>query len=253
MNREPPVEVRRMLRSEVGFGCPVDGCSNPYLQYHHFDPPWREREHHNPDGMIALCAAHHYKADAGAFTLEQLRNMKRPNNSAVLGRFDWLRHRMLSVVGGNFYYETQVPVAFQNKPQIWYTRDESGYLLLNLRMVSSSRDPRLHLDGNDWIVLGDPVDFESPPSGRLIRAKYGNGDELRIEFFELHAVDDAVKRYPRTGLGLWKNIEFPVTSVEIQNLIGGTGLGFGPLWTNLGGVSMTGNLIMNCGVGLSWS
>ena len=75
VNRTPPPEVRRELRREVGFGCPVrdaDGvrCGNPYLYYHHFDPPWATEEHHNPAGMIALCGEHHPKADAGTFTPE---------------------------------------------------------------------------------------------------------------------------------------------------------------------------------------
>jgi len=85
MDRTPPVEVRRALRREVGFGCPVSGCANPYLEYHHFDPPWRTHEHHDPLGMIALCAEHHKKADAGAFTLSQLRALKQPTGATIEG------------------------------------------------------------------------------------------------------------------------------------------------------------------------
>jgi hypothetical protein len=77
------------------------------------DPPWRDEEHHNPNGMIALCAEHHRKADAGAFTVEQLKQMKRMAAREVTGRFDWLRNEVLAIVGGNFYHET--PVIFQYK------------------------------------------------------------------------------------------------------------------------------------------
>jgi hypothetical protein len=230
-----------------------DGCSNPYLEYHHFDPPWRERCHHDPDGMIALCAEHHRKADAGAFTAEQLRAMKRPNDRIVSGTFDWLRHKMLSVVGGSFYYETPILVQFRGEPQIWYTRDEQGYLLLNLRMVSASREPRLRLDENDWIMLGDPSDFESPPSGRRFVAKYANGDDLCVEFFELSDAEHASDRYPDSKPDMWNRVEFPITAVEIQNLIGATGFGFGPSWTKLGGVNIKGSFTAHCRVGLAWS
>lgn len=72
-----PDRVRRALRSEVGFGCPVDGCGSPYLTYHHFDPPRRLRDHNEPQGMIALCRKHHDDAGGGAFTLEQLKDLKR--------------------------------------------------------------------------------------------------------------------------------------------------------------------------------
>jgi len=43
----------------------------------HFDPPWREREHHDPAGMIALCLQHHKEADAGTFTEAQLKQLKK--------------------------------------------------------------------------------------------------------------------------------------------------------------------------------
>jgi hypothetical protein len=70
----------RKLRQEVGFGCPIPragrACGNPYLAYHHFDPPWTVEQHHNPAGMVALCAEHHAKADARAFPIEYLRKLK---------------------------------------------------------------------------------------------------------------------------------------------------------------------------------
>jgi hypothetical protein len=113
LSRNPPAEVRRRLRAEVGFGCPVTGCDNPYLQYHHFDPPWHTRRHHDLQGMIALCAEHHAKADAGAFTTEQLRKMKSQPTRPIQGRFDWLRNRVVSIIGGNAYYEN--PIALRVK------------------------------------------------------------------------------------------------------------------------------------------
>src|SRR5215207_2549038 len=102
MTRTPPVKVIRQLRQEVGFCCPVEGCGNPYLTWHHFDPPWRVEEHHRPEGMIALCAEHASKADHGAFTDDQLRELKRIGRSRATearARFDWIRRRVLGIVG----------------------------------------------------------------------------------------------------------------------------------------------------------
>ncbi|WP_290437550.1 HNH endonuclease signature motif containing protein [Aeromonas caviae] len=67
-----PKKVKEILREEVGFGCPVKDCGNPYLEYHHFDPPIHIGPHNDPKGMIALCAQHHKKADGNAYTVEQL-------------------------------------------------------------------------------------------------------------------------------------------------------------------------------------
>lgn len=252
MERTPPLGIRRELRREVGFGCPMLGCANPYLEYHHFDPPWRDGEHHNPTGMVALCAEHHRKADAGAFTIEQLRALKRPNGQSVTGRFDWLRNHVLAVVGGNFYYETPTIVQFRGERVIWFNRDDQGRMLLNLRMITGSGERRLRLDDNDWIIEGAPVDFESPPSGKRIYCRYRNGDELRVEFFEF-SVDDARKRYPAIRPDRWLSIEFPITAVEIQHQIGGTPYGFGPTWTKLAGVTVARGFFIRCGVGLACS
>lgn len=101
MNRKPPTSVMRVLRQEVGFGCPIDGCGNPYLEWHHFDPPWSEEEHHRPEGMIALCVGHHKKADGGAYTCDQLRTLKsnRAQANSIRGEFEWLRNELLAFVG----------------------------------------------------------------------------------------------------------------------------------------------------------
>ena len=142
MNRTPKAAVRLELKREVGFGCPVPDCGNPYLYWHHFDPPWEVRQHHDPEGMIALCGLHHPKADAGTYSKEQLREFKRraaERAEEVKGRFECMRHSLLAVVGGNFYYETPIVFQFRSEPIVWFNRDANGYLLLNVRMLSTSR------------------------------------------------------------------------------------------------------------------
>ena len=76
LSRTPPESVRHFLRSEVNFGCPIQGCGIPYLTWHHFDPPWNIEEHHNPEGMIALCHTHADLADGKRWTNDQLRQFE---------------------------------------------------------------------------------------------------------------------------------------------------------------------------------
>lgn len=113
----------------------------------------------------------------------------------VKGRFDWMRHDLLAVVGGNFYYETPPIFQFRGEPSIWFNCDEAGYLLLNLRMLTISNQPRARIEDNFWLPLGYPDDLECPPSEKLLRMTYANGDKLMIEFFELESIADAKKRY----------------------------------------------------------
>lgn len=279
MRREPPVSVRRQLAEEVGFGCPVDGCGSPYLTWHHFDPAWATRQHHNPAGMVALCRDHHPEADAGAFTVQQLLKFKqvgRDRSRALGARFNWMRDKLLAVVGGNFFYETPIAVRVHDKPVVWFNRDESGRLLVNLQMLTASDEPRMLMLDNFWVTEGSAErEIACPPSGRLMSAKYSNGDRLKIEFRELASMEDLDRRYPPDGLpGDVKTrlaaaevplpdmprshaetverlgIDFPVAAVEITMEIAGTGLGFGPKRTSIATNTIAGGWMKDCAVGI---
>ncbi len=254
MNREPPLAVKKILRAEVGFGCPVPDCGNPYLEWHHFDPPWRELNHHNPEGMIALCPEHHRQADHGAFTRDQLHEFKRSGKEnwyRVKGKFNWMRNRLLAVVGGNFYYETPIVVQFQGQPLIWFERNESDYLLLNLYMLPRQDQPRAYIRNNEWFNVGGEEDIECPPSGRKVRISYPNGDQVRVEFFEMLTAQDAQSMYPHARVSAWE-IAFPITVVEVTMNIGNSDLSFGPRHTSFGnGGLMTGCFASGCRVGLA--
>ena len=109
MTRYPGTSVINILRKEVNFCCSVSGCGSPYLTWHHFDPPWHERQHHNPDGMIALCRSHHDNADTGAFTKEQLHELKlHPNSDIAEGKFNWMRNDSLCAIGSMFIFNPYV-------------------------------------------------------------------------------------------------------------------------------------------------
>ena len=202
MSRTPPSNVLRVLRTEAGFGCPVPDCGNPYLEWHHFDPPYSEQAHHRPEGMIALCAEHHKKADAGAYTKDQLRGFKsnRANADTVRGSFDWLRNDLMAVVGGNFYHETPRVIQIDGHDVVWLRRDDEGYLRLNIQVLSLSPERRASIEDNIWGDIGEPQDLRSPPSGKSLEIKYQSGDRLSVEFFELKSSAEAYERYQSKAL-----------------------------------------------------
>ena len=256
MSRTPPVDVVRKLRVEVGFGCPLPGCGNPYLEWHHFDPPYADEAHHRPEGMIALCAEHHKKADAGAYTREQLRSFKtnHANAETVRGSFEWLRNDLLAVVGGNFYYETLKVIQVDGVDLVSFSRDEEGYLRLNVQMLSLSAQPRARIEENMWSNIGTPSDLKSPPSGKLLEISYPTGDRLSVYFFELASIDAAVKRYGPAGFKGAPDVRFPITAVEVNLAIGSAGISLSPAGTNLPrNNSISGCFIARCGTGVSVS
>jgi hypothetical protein len=252
MSRNPPEEVKKILRAEVGFGCPVPNCGSPYLEWHHFAPPYREEEHHRPEGMIALCREHHIQADNGAFTNEQIRTFKsegKQNSALVKGRFNWMRNKLLAVVGGNFYFETPIIFQYKSDPIIWFERDQEGYLLLNVRMLSTTDEPRACIRNNDWINSGGEEDIQCPPSAKKLRISYQNGDLVDIEFFELSTIADAQKKYPEANITSW-GIDFPVTAVEVINRVEGTNIEFNATETKLNSFVMKSCFISHCNAGL---
>lgn len=199
LSRDPGSSVKKALGAEVGFVCPVEDCDSPYLEWHHFDPQWRERHHHEVSGMIALCREHHIQADGGAFTREQLHRYKRTGkekSKRLAGQFAWRREEFLAVAGGNYYYKQTVLIRLGNEPLIWFTRSADGEQLLNMRLPSISHRPRLQIEGNFWKVLGKPVEFSCPPGGKKIYAKYDNGDEIGVRFLSVNRDDVAKREFP---------------------------------------------------------
>lgn len=249
MNRKSPVSVIKQLRREVGFGCPVPECGNPYLEWHHFDPPWSVTPHHNPDGMVALCAEHHKKADNGAYTNNQLAAFKRNkvDPAIIRGRFDWRRNKQLTVVGGNYYYETPRALVIDGHDVVALTRDEEGYLLLNVEMISLSTEVRARLVDNCWENIGSPVDLICPPSGKDLSIRYANGDYLAIHFY---VIRDCAEFQEKFSTAPYDMLEFPLTVAEVNCEIGGTDIKLTPLGTTIGTNQFIGNFMAHCGAGL---
>jgi hypothetical protein len=244
--------VKEILRREVGFGCPVKGCGNPYLEYHHFDPPVNVRSHNESQGMIALCAQHHKKADGGTYTIEQLHEFKsdRTNAETVKGNLDWLRRDLLAVVGGVFYYETPRIIVIDGYELVSLKRDREGYLRLSINMLSIDAEERLIIKDNSWENIGDPIDLRCPPQGKELEVKYANGDFLYLKFVELNSSEEASKKYNNSMLSNNDSINFPITAVEVNMNIGGTNIQLTPDATTFGSNQIKGGLISHCGGGI---
>jgi hypothetical protein len=156
---------------------------------------------------------------------------------------------LLAIVGGNYYYETPVILRFHGENAIWFNRDDDGYHLLNVRMLTTSSEERTRIEDNYWVRRGKPDDLVSPPHGRLLEVRYGNGDHLRVEFFDLESAADANKRYPEARAEAW-GIEFPITAVEVLERVGGTEIGFDHRQSTIGGVVFENNLFEGVAVAL---
>lgn len=162
-----------------------------------------------------------------------------PDRPEVRGKFEWMRDDVLAVIGGSFFYETPNMVVFRDTPVIWFDRDDQRRLMLNLRVLTTSQQPRLSMEDNDWIIRGNPLDVESPPNGSWLRARYDNGDGVSIRFREWGEASALGAVYPR-ALALGSQLRFPLVTAEVSFQVGGTTISFGPTMTKLGTNQITG-------------
>jgi len=186
MNRTPPLKIRQGLRKEVNFGCPVPNCGTPYLTWHHFDPPWREKNHHDPNGMIALCPNHASLADGGKWTKKQIREMKeRPyiNTTLESEEFGYLRKQIVCRLG-NLAYDVPNILEINGERVIGFERDSEGCLRLNILLRDSNNTPILIMENNDWIAYPpDLFDLVCAPQGRELQVKgIDSQTEMKIRF-----------------------------------------------------------------------
>jgi hypothetical protein len=105
--------------------------------------------------------------------------------------------QLVAVVGGSFYVDCPIAVRVMSYPVIWFSRDEDGQVLVNLQQLTSSGEPRMVMLDNFWITEGSAEhDIQCPPSGRLVKASYPNGDRLKIEFRSHDSWEKFDRRYP---------------------------------------------------------
>jgi len=221
MNRYPPIAVIRNLRTESNFKCSVPNCDIPYLEYHHFDPPWYILNHHNPNGMISLCPQHHRQADAHAWTTEQLIEFKTRNQSeeiedVIKGKFNYLRNQFLLYAGGNYFFNnSKAEIVLRNHPIVWFEINENGLKQLNIILFNEKGEIYFHIENNSWKVKNNIKDLECPPNGKILRVDFDNGNYIKIEFIELDTIEKLGKNINHPHMELFLNI-LPITLLKIN-------------------------------------
>lgn len=163
-----------------------------------------------------------------------------------------MREEILAIVGGNYYYETPIMVAFRDEPMIWFGRDHDNTMLLNLRVLTRSGEPRTRLQNNDWFIRGEPEDVESPPNGSYLRVKYSNGDDVAIRFREWTDAARLFAAHPPVDF-LEDQMTFPLVTAEIHVAVGGSNIRFGPKTTTIGGGILTDCVTSGGAIGMSFS
>ncbi len=195
VSRQAPADIRRQLRRETGFVCAHPECSEPYLEYHHFDPPWKVRHHHEAAGMIALCPGHHRRADS--WSASELRAWKGrgPKSASVRHKVEWTRDNTVFIVGGNLAAGCPVVLKIGGNQVIWVTEDERGRSLFNFSIRGSEEQEAFAMRDNDWIARPGWEDIEIGAEGRSLNFSAGRlGTRLHLNFCE-ETIGDLLERF----------------------------------------------------------
>jgi len=153
-----PREIRRRLRQEVYYSCPL--CDDPLLIYHHIIP-WHEEEHFREEDMIALCAKHARLADANAISRAMLYNVKAnpPRKRKIRDRFvvrNWEKFTIALAAEGMVFRNCLNVLRVQGQIVIGFTK-QSGAPALALDLRAPGGNQLLKIEDNDWIVNVDDV------------------------------------------------------------------------------------------------
>ncbi len=187
MNRKPPSHVIRKLCQEVGFACPV--CGSPFLTWHHFDPPWKVRKHHNPLGMLALCPEHAAHADGGHWTIDQQRQLKRPLklNERVQAAWPWQPEKAVFMLGNSYYVGERALLSINGRCVLGASRYfppefDFSTVTLSVSLQDNAGRPVLTLENNILSFYASHlVEVQCPPQARSFEVKSKSGEHLKLE------------------------------------------------------------------------
>jgi hypothetical protein len=188
ISRHPPADVVRYLRKEVNYSCPI--CGLPFLSWHHFDPPFHVRAHHDLAGMIALCPGHHKMADSGVYTVAQLRELKREGMSKnrVAFRWPWIPENIAFIFGGSILFGARPALTIDGSTILGARRgrlaESSDFdVLFDLNLKTREGKPIARMEENLFEALTpDLEDFVFTPGTNVFGIEHTSGTKLKLEF-----------------------------------------------------------------------
>jgi hypothetical protein len=142
-----------------------------FLTWHHFDPPWNVKKHHQPEGMVALCRPHHDAADRDVYSVGELRALKHAAaNIPARGEFPWAKKQFLVRLGGNYSAGTGAPLAVSGTPIISLRKSAEGLVFLSFTLHDADGAVIAEMEDNCFSV--DPArvtDIEATTGGTSLK------------------------------------------------------------------------------------
>jgi len=223
-NRYIPEDIRKYLRKEVGYGCPIEGCRSPFLEYHHFDPKFKDGGIHRKEGMIAMCPSHHRKADIDTWTNEELYKLK--NNQykeKVKGIVEWDMKKCIVFIGSNIFFGETFSCIINDIEIFSLKQNSDGHIYINAVLLDDDCNIISKILNNDILTnISQLGDLECTPSGSEIKINSNNNTtNIHIHFKKQKTdiFDYLLNRAtPEVKFGLRKDIHKKVIDGKVLTL-----------------------------------
>ncbi len=187
-SRHPPADVVRQLREEVNYSCPI--CGSPFLAFHHFDPPYHERPHHNPEGMIALCPQHHKLADSGMYSTKYLRELKhKQSNNRIAFKWPWEPENIVFFFGGNILFGVRPVLTIREYTVLSvhrdkFTQNDVPRVLFDFDLRTQDGKSIARMERNLFETYTDGLeDFVFAPGGNVFAIEHISGTKLKLAYY----------------------------------------------------------------------
>jgi len=169
-SRDIPSNVRRQLRQEANFGCAICGC--PIIEIHHIIP-WHVKPQNDPQDMIVLCPTHHARADAGEYSEEYLRHVKKAPHNSILVKDAFVVNSSELIVNfaGNVFVNTPTILEVDGFEIISISK-QGPYPTLNVNFFDSLNRWIAIINENFWYADRTLLwDVEYKPKHLIVRCK----------------------------------------------------------------------------------
>lgn len=151
-----PETVKRVLRTQAGYGCCI--CGLPIVQYHHIIP-YHVEKHFRPEDMMCLCPNHHDEAN-NVMPVDEQRKWKLNPVNILKNRVNGLLRVNQSgcdiILGGHTLSSGQGSIVKIDGQQILGVRlTTNGALLLSLKIFDSDNNLIAEIIDNEWFSYVD--------------------------------------------------------------------------------------------------
>lgn len=174
LQRRIPDPVKRNIRQRCGFGCVI--CGNPFIVYHHFDPPFSQAREHRAEGITILCANHASEADKGRRTLEDIRkadaNPFCRRTGYTYGILDGSAGPLQFMMGSTVF-DTPIVLMCESQELIGFRSPEveGAPWQLNARILDISGQELLKIERNEWLIGTDRYDITAQGKTVIVRQR----------------------------------------------------------------------------------